>query len=95
MNAMKRWMNLAHTEEQIELAELAGTSRGYLYHIASGDRVPSVDLAARIEVASRTLHKKSRKRLPKIMRNEICAICSECFYVNKCSTISYKDKDRD
>lgn len=75
-----KWLNSASTLEQDALAHTAGTSRQYLYHIASGFRKASAEMGAAIEKASNKLRASSRKRLPKLTRKDICEVCARCPY---------------
>jgi len=89
MNAIKQWMRLSTTQEQEELARLAGTSRAYLYHLAgntdkSYSREPQPKLAIAIEVASATLHKRTKGALPKIYRTDLVSSCRECSFAQRC-----------
>lgn len=85
MNAMKKWMAAATADEQSNLAENAGTSRSYLYQIASGHRKNiEADLAGRIEEAAKLLRKASKNRLPKITRGDLSPVCRACPYLKRC-----------
>lgn len=81
---VKAWMSAATPDEQILLAQKAGTSRGMLFQLAGGHRQCSADLAGRIESASAAMAKASKGRLPKIVRTDICAACRVCQYAAKC-----------
>lgn len=82
----KHWMATATTAEQDLLAELAGTSRKYLYHLAAGTRNASADMAARLEQASVGISRKSKGRLPKLSRVDLCTACARCPYAGGCGT---------
>lgn len=84
MNAMKRWMALATTEEQERLALAAGTSREYLYQMASGHRTPLSGLAARIEKGAYDLRKLSKGRLPVLLRTDLSSVCAGCPFAPSC-----------
>lgn len=81
---MKAWMASATVDEQKTLAEAVGTSRGYLYQLASGHRDGSADLAGKVEAATAVMHKASKGRLPKIVRTDIASACRACQYAAKC-----------
>jgi hypothetical protein len=57
--------------EQHEMAKLAGTSRGYLYQLAAGDRTAGGRLASALVKASREMHIKTTGRIPKLTLEEI------------------------
>lgn len=84
MKAMKKWMAAATTDEQLTLAKNAGTSREYLYQIASGHRVPAPDLAGRIEIAAQPMRRVSKYRLPRLTRADLSSVCSRCPYAINC-----------
>jgi hypothetical protein len=87
MSQFKAWMRIATPEEQRTLAEAAGTSRHYLYHLANDrsryGRSASADLAGRIEAASRVLC-ASNPKLPIIRRTDLCEACRSCEFARKC-----------
>lgn len=64
MTNLKEWMTAATTLEQEALAREAGTSRRYLYQLASGVRRARPALADKLEKAARPLRKASKGRLP-------------------------------
>lgn len=82
------WMRLATTEEQEELATAAGTSRLYLYQLASDNptvtREASPDLARRIELAAEPIRKRSKRRLPKLLRTDLNSACRACEFAQRC-----------
>ena len=53
-------------KEQTELAEIARTTRNYLYQVATLQRTPRVGLAKRISEATGRLHVRTLGRVPKI-----------------------------
>lgn len=67
MTNLKAWMTAATSLEQETLAKEAGTSRRYLYQLASGVRRARPDLAARLEKAASPLRKASKGRLPRLV----------------------------
>lgn len=94
MNAMKKWMAAATVREQMYLAKTAGTSRSYLYQIASGHRKNiEAGLAGRIEQAALPLRKASKNRLPRLTRADISPVCRACPYAKKCLTLNPKGKN--
>lgn len=64
MTNLSNWMRLASTAEQQALADGAGTSRRYLYQLASGHRNAKLALAEALEAAAKPLRKASKGRLP-------------------------------
>lgn len=89
MNVMKLWMKAATPAEQEMLAELCGTSRSYLYHLAASEdkayaREPKPRLAAAIERVSADMHRASKGRLPRIYRTDLVTACRECEFAQKC-----------
>lgn len=97
MNAMKKWMTAATADEQEKMAELADTSRNYLYQVAAGARVPTPALAGRIEQAARQLRKASKNRLPVLTRADLSPVCGACPYAQRClkSTTTLKGKSHE
>ena len=81
---IRDWMAEATSSEQEELAKLAGTSRGYLYALAAGNRTASVDLAARLEGAAVPIRRKSKGRLPKLSRVAFSTTCGSCPFAMQC-----------
>ena len=73
------------TEEQCEFAELARTTRNYLYQIATLRRSPGVALAKRICDASNRLHVLSLGRIPKISIDQLAAMASYGYGVESVS----------
>lgn len=88
-SSLRRWMMAAEPEEQIRLAELAGTSRAYLYMLAADgkryQRQPRTELAAAIERGTERLHKATRGRLPRVYRTDLVQTCAQCPYALQCS----------
>lgn len=63
-------------EEQAELARLAGTTRNYLYQVATCyRRSVSARKALNISRAVTTMHVRSLGRIPKISIEEIATMC--------------------
>lgn len=85
MSTVKAWMAAATRVEQEELADLAGTSRAHLYHLSTGRRVASADLARALELASKHLSAVSRERLAVLRREDLCPACGRCEYAKRCS----------
>lgn len=79
-------MAVATSDEQAALAQLAGTSKNYLYQLAKQTRVASAELAAAIEKASHIVARRSKGRLPKLPREQLCPACSTCPYQKKCNS---------
>lgn len=83
-STMKIWMETATVAQQQEMAGLAKSSRGYLYQLAGGFRAASAELAARIEDASKEMHKRTKGKLPVIYRTDLSTACSQCQFARKC-----------
>jgi len=84
MKRFKVWMDLSTTQDKLRLAKLSGTSRTYLYQIASGLRVATSDKAADISAGSRQLYIESGKRLFVLERSDLSPACAACPYSPKC-----------
>ena len=68
---LRAWMHLATPEERQTLAEMGGTTLGYLLQVAGGWRInPKLGLALKLHFATRLLHHRSGKRLPVIELTE-------------------------
>lgn len=84
---MKAWMLAASPEEQQRLADAAGTSRKYLYHLANDQaayaRGASPDLARRLEEAAIPINRQN-PRLPRLLRVDLNAACRACDFARKC-----------
>jgi len=85
VNAMKEWMCAATKEEQIHLAALAKTSRAHLYHLSTGRRIASSELARELELASTELAVSSRGRLKALRREDLSPACGRCEYAKQCA----------
>lgn len=81
---LKTWMHLATSDEQKLLAERAGTSRTYLYHVGGGFRKASPELAAAIERETKAMHKASGGRLPIVYRTDLSPVCGSCEFAQRC-----------
>lgn len=90
MRRLRVWMALATAEEQRLLASRAGTSRAYLYQLASGKRMATADLAGRIADEAEILRRGSKGRLPKLLRGELSSACEECPYARKCEKRNHR-----
>lgn len=86
MKLLKQWMEKATPREQELLAKFAGTKRNYLQQVAGGHRRMTVELAGKIERASRMLNKK-QPRLPILDRAKLTAMCAACPYAKKCQQL--------
>jgi len=80
--ALKKFMDLATPAQQARLAELADTSRSYLYQLASGHRVASAEMAIAIEQATKTIRRGALK-LPLVLRTDLARACSTCVYAKR------------
>lgn len=61
-------------DEIIEFAELASTTKNYLYILASQSRQPKVTTAFAIERASRKMHEKTGGRVPVVTAQEMATM---------------------
>jgi hypothetical protein len=74
------WMGQATTQQKAALARLAGTSVGYLYHLAAGRKIAGPELAEKIANASKA---KQFEGLPKLLKENICPACAGCDFVKR------------
>lgn len=81
---LRSWLKKATTYEQERLAQIAKTARGYLYKLVIGYRPTTVEIAVKLEKASKVLAKESKGRLPILARQDMTEICAECPYSPKC-----------
>lgn len=79
MNKLHDWMKKADEDTRYWLAGLARTSVGYIYQLYTGRRGIEPDMAARIEEATKVIHKDFPK-LPIITRGELSDTCNACPY---------------
>lgn len=79
MNKFKDWLDNSTTYEKFRLAREANTSAGHLYHLASGDRLPSAKLAGDLEAAFKKFYPKLG-----ITRGDLNSVCAACPYFKKC-----------
>lgn len=84
MHPLRRWMLAATAAEQQLLAAGAKTSRNYLYQLADNRRKITSDMAARIEIAAGAIGKKSKGRLPRLLRWELSPVCNACPLAARC-----------
>jgi transcriptional regulator with XRE-family HTH domain len=82
---IKTWMADATTKQQQELAKHAGTSRGMLYQLASGQRKATVEMAARLE-------KAFNKMNVNLTRGDMSNTCASCFFYQRCNPNKGKKK---
>lgn len=69
-------LRVCSTEEQHELARLAGTTRTYLYQLATCQRrSTSAAKACDISDAVNKMHVKSLGRIPKLSVEELARMC--------------------
>ena len=81
---MAQWMTAATVDEQNDLAERVGTTRGNLYQYAGGHRNASSERAGQIENVTAEMHKASKGRLPRLYRTDLAAACRACHFAQKC-----------
>jgi hypothetical protein len=87
MSQLKAWMRLASPDEQRALADAAGTSRQYLYHLANDraryGRGASPELATALERAAVEIN-RANPRLPRLLRTDLARACRDCEFARKC-----------
>jgi hypothetical protein len=81
---LKRWMQAATSAEWKELAAAVGTSTGMLDQYAGRHRTPSTERAIAIEQAAVPITKRSKGRLPRLLRTDLSAACAGCEFARKC-----------
>lgn len=89
ITSLKTWMNASTHDEKKLLAERAGTSVAYLYHLAAGEekgykREPKPALAGAIERETKAMNRASRGRLPIIYRTDLNSHCRGCDFARRC-----------
>lgn len=84
MEKLKKWMKVATTAEQEDLATFGGTTRHYLYQLSSGQRLCGSELAGNLEFAAENIRKRSKGRLPRLTRADLSPVCAKCKYAEKC-----------
>ena len=83
-DTLKRWMQAATPAEWQELADAVGTSPGTLDQYAGRHRAPSTERAIAIERAAAPITKRSKGRLPRLLRTDMSTACSGCEFARKC-----------
>lgn len=83
LTPLKLWMAAATPAEQEQLAQAAGTTRGGLYQVSSGNRRFRPGKAAALERASRILH-AANPTLPVLYRTDFAIECAGCEYARAC-----------
>ena len=63
-------------DEQHDLADMAGTTRNYLYQLASCDRKPRLNLGMKIGAATRVMNKRTEGRCPVLSVQELGQMCA-------------------
>ena len=84
-DTLHAWLRAATTAEQKELAD--ATTKGsvnYLEQLAGGHRGCSAAKAGLIEDAAAPITKRSKGRLPRILRTDLSPACRRCPYAAKC-----------
>jgi transcriptional regulator with XRE-family HTH domain len=83
-DTLKRWLRAATSVEQIELAEAVGTSTNVLEQYACKHRMPSAERAIAIELAAAPITRRSKGRLPRLLRTDMATACASCEYARRC-----------
>lgn len=88
LTPLQHWMRLATPEEQEEMAQLAGTSRDYLYQIASPAKHRGISsrMAGFLVAAAAKVREASPRRdiLPVLTRADLSDVCAGCEYARAC-----------
>ena len=89
ISSLGAWMRAATPEEKQALAQRAGTSKAYLFHLSVGDaakykREPKAALAAAIERETKAMSKESNGRLPIVWRTDLNSACRQCDFARRC-----------
>lgn len=86
LTPLQHAMRLMTPEEQEDMAARAGTSRNYLYQLATEHRGVSAKLAARLERAYTEVKAASPRRdiLPELLCVDLAEVCAECDYARQC-----------
>lgn len=77
LNQLSAFLAVATARERADMAEVAGVHANQFHTLVAGRRRASADLAARIEHASRILH-RVKPHLPIIQRTDTCETCASC-----------------
>lgn len=82
---LRAFLRASTPEEREALAAAAGTTLGQLNQLAGGHRSASADLAGRLETGIALLRRTAatKKRLPEVVRTDLCAACRDCPYAAK------------
>jgi hypothetical protein len=83
-DTLKRWLRAATAAEQTELAQAVGTSTNTLEQYACRHRKPSAERAMAIEQAAAPITRRSKGRLPRLLRTDMASACSQCEFARKC-----------
>ena len=73
------WLAAATPRHKSLLAEYAGTSRNMFRQWARGVRLPSADMAGRVELGTQTIAIAENGPAP-LSRADLCAACAKCPY---------------
>lgn len=86
LSPLQHWMRVATAEESEQLAQLAGTSRDYLWQLGAGTRNASATLAGRIAREAARIRDRSprREQLPLLTRTSLSPACAVCEYALAC-----------
>jgi hypothetical protein len=85
IDTLHTWLLAATSDEQQQLADASTSgSTNTLFQYALGNRTPSAEKAGMIEQAAEPITRKSKGRLPQLLRTDMVAACRECPYARKC-----------
>jgi hypothetical protein len=83
--ALRTWLRAATVEERQELADAAASgSINSLEQYAGGHRQCSAEKAIAIEQAAAPITKRSKGRLPRVLRTDLSAACRGCEFARRC-----------
>lgn len=89
IDTLHTWLLAASRDEQQQLADAATNgSVNALFQYALGHRNPSAEKAGLIETAAEPISRRSKGRLPRILRTDLSAACRECPYARRCLGVS-------
>lgn len=78
-----RFIHALDAEERERFATLAGTTVGNLRHYVTGRRIPTSEMAIKMEKAAKRLGGKGD--LPALGRRDLSPTCKHCEYAKVCT----------
>ncbi len=83
-DTLRNWLKAATAAEQQELADAIPTSVNTLRQYACRSRATSSERAIAIEQAAAPITKRSKGRLPRLVRTDMSSACARCDFARKC-----------